>query len=83
MNFTDEDIAKLTKAYGERLKKASQKLSKPQPSLVEIQDWMQKECIESLEVLELTVEKIGKGEKVEKKMSPVRRKNKKSGNQKA
>ena len=69
MNFTEADIERLTLSYKKRLKEASQKLENPKPSLSEIQDWMQKENIENPEVLELAIEKLGKGEKVEKKMS--------------
>ena len=80
MYFTEADIEELTQKYKERLKKSAKELDSTSPELSKIQGWMIKNNIENPEVLELTLKKIGKGEKVEKKMSPVRSETKKSGN---
>lgn len=77
MEFTESDIEELTKKYKERLKKSANELGSTAPELSKIQEWMTKNMIESPEVLELTLKKIGSGEKVEKKMSGVRGKIKK------
>jgi uncharacterized protein YbaP (TraB family) len=77
MQFTESDIEELTKKYRERLKKSANELGSNAPELSQIQEWMAKNMIESPDVLELTLKKIGTGEKVEKKMSSVRGKTKK------
>lgn len=77
MLFTESDIEELTKKYKERLKKSANELGSNAPELSKIQEWMTKNMIESPEVLALAIKKIGSGEKVEKKMSPVREKTKK------
>lgn len=80
MLFTESDIEELTKKYKERLKKSANGLEGDSPELSKVQEWMTKNMIESPEVLELTIKKMGRGEKVEKKMSGVRGKNKKPRN---
>ena len=77
MLFTEADMEELTKKYKARLKNSANDLEGNAPELSKVQEWMARNMIESPEVLELAIKKIGKGEKVEKKMSEVRWKDKK------
>ncbi|MEM7184240.1 MAG: hypothetical protein AAF518_25295 [Spirochaetota bacterium] len=69
MNFTESDVTRLLGEHKERLQSAFERFDNPNPSLSEIQTWMRKENIESPEVLQFVLERLGKGEKLEKKMS--------------
>lgn len=72
MHFTQAEIDQLGEVYKQRLKEKGNQLPKTAPSISEMQKWMIANNLESPEVLELLITKVGSGQKAgEKKMSTV------------